>query len=499
MSEPAFSGRAFVCQRVAGFVTDAALDAKGFQRFVVSCLGQVGTGAILDSFAQGFSSVALLGCPEADCRHESGSRNARTEAERARRLLATLGLPPQAVRFVEVSGRDDVDRSLTALPGRPVSFFTSDEEPAGLTEFRSDGFVCIECGRCSGVCPVSRAGLGFSPRRVITQALSAHLPVSPRMLYSCLLCARCATVCPSGKSIVQEVLRLRAAVYQHGARPVLAHTGTLQTLERMLANSGVPQNRLYWLTPELKVQNRGEVALWTGCAPYFEVLFEHLGVSPLRTVRNAVHLLNRVGVTPVVLADERCCGYDLLALGDLASVRKLARRNLQELRAAGVKKVVFLCPDCLRTFKVDYPALVGETGVEVFHISEFLLEHGYLPGSKAQPVRVTYQDPCQLGRVLGIYDAPRRLLTGTGGVELSEMAHTRDQALCCGNSAWLECGLAVKLLQDRRLAEAQAAGAAALVTACPRCEIHLRCAQTGRGKNPGVRVLNLVDFLTERG
>ncbi|MEO0026667.1 MAG: (Fe-S)-binding protein, partial [candidate division WOR-3 bacterium] len=195
-----------------------------------------------------------------------------------------------------------------------------------------------------------------------------------------------------------------------------------------------------------------------------------------------------------------CCGYDLLWLGDRQNALRLARKNVELLKSAGVRRVVFLCPECLHTFRVEYPELVGPTGLELMHITEFLVATGFNPPDRNKSVHrtVTYQDPCRLGRQLGVYDAPRQLITGISGMKLVEMVHSRSQALCCGGTQWLECGAAVRLMQERRLAEAQATGAELLVTACPRCDIHLACARQ-RNSESAIRTVNLVDLLAGNG
>jgi Fe-S oxidoreductase len=99
--------------------------------------------------------------------------------------------------------------------------------------------------------------------------------------------------------------------------------------------------------------------------------------------------------------------------------------------------------------------------------------------------RVTYQDPCRLGRYMGVYQAPRKVLSAIPGVELVEMEHNAADAICCGVSSWVSCGATAKSIQMARLTEAKATGADILVTACPKCQIHFKCALSG--KVPGNR------------
>ncbi len=360
-------------------------------------------------------------------------------------------------------------------------------------------WTCLDCGKCTAVCPVARTGLGYSPRRFFQQAIRKGVDsiLSSRVLFACLGCDRCTTVCPSGIGITALILRLRAMAFKQGIPGEPAHAGILQTLMRMMADSEVPQNRLEWVDSSLRVSRSGEVLYFVGCAPYFEPLFNHLGVRPLRSARNAIRLLNHVGIEPVLLPDERCCGHDLLWQGDVDNFRKLAERNLASIRATGVRTVVFSCPECLRTFKIDYPKQFGPLGFEVVHITQLLsgLEPDrFRPGFLK--TRATFHDPCRLGRHLGIYDPPRTLLESIPGLELVEMKHNRETATCCGGTCWMECGAAVKSLQNQRLGEARSTGADRMVTACPKCDIHFSCA-IADSEYDGPAIVNIVDLLAE--
>jgi len=368
-------------------------------------------------------------------------------------------------------------------------------------DLASEAWTCQGCGKCTSVCPVARSGLGYSPRRLIQRAIQQDLEavVLDRALFACLACDRCTQVCKSGIPIAGVMLRLRQAAHERGAGGELAHAGILQTLMRIMARSATPQRRLGWLDGSVRTAGRGDVVYFTGCAPYFDPLFRHLGVRPLATARNALRLLNRAGVDPVVMPDERCCGHDLLWLGETEDFARLARHNVGLIRETGARAVVFTCPEGLRTFRLDYPRVLGELGFETLHITEFLARAGtdrLAPGPL--PGRVAFHDPCRLGRHLGIYDAPRQLLGAIPCLDTVELPHARETATCCGGTCWVECGAAVKSLQNRRLQEARDAGAGRLVTGCPKCDIHLRCALAGPAVPAGVpEPVNIVDILAE--
>ncbi|MEO0081593.1 MAG: (Fe-S)-binding protein [candidate division WOR-3 bacterium] len=362
-------------------------------------------------------------------------------------------------------------------------------------------WTCIDCGKCTAVCPVARTGLGFSPRSFIQRAVRKNTDSAlyNRALFACLACDRCRTVCMSGISFAELTKELRAAARTRGALGQPAHSGVLQIMMRMMARSDRPQNRLAWLDGSVRTNSKSDVIYFTGCAPYFEPVFGYLAVQPLRTALNAIRLLNLAGIEPNLLVDERCCGHDLLWQGDIQNFRLLAERNLKIVRESGARLVVFSCPECLRTFRLDYRRNFGELGFETAHITEVLVNRIRPSALSLQPragkTRVTFQDPCRLGLHLGIFDPPRRLLETIPGLELVEMEHNREQATCCGGTCWIECGPAVKRLQEQRLAEACATGANRIVTACPKCDIHLRCATASIENVPAVQ--NIVDILAD--
>jgi heterodisulfide reductase subunit D len=177
------------------------------------------------------------------------------------------------------------------------------------------------------------------------------------------------------------------------------------------------------------------------------------------------------------------------------------------MKDAGAKRVVCSCPEGYWIFKQRYPE-VTDFDLEVLHISEFLQEQVekdkliLSPGENGKETRkkVTYQDPCRLGKYLGVYDAPRFLLE-KAGFEVAEMAHSREIANCCsGPNAWVGCGSANRMMQLDRLAEATATKSEVLVTSCPKCQAHLKCGQCGElpaGRDVEIEIKDLVTILAE--
>jgi len=282
----------------------------------------------------------------------------------------------------------------------------------------------------------------------------------------------------------------RAEAVSLDNEPACSQGGMMQAVMRVMANGDLKQDRLRWLTPELKVAEKGEVFFFTGCAPYFDAIFAErkLGLSGIPQA--VVKIMNKAGITPVVSNDEVCCGHDLNWTGDEAGLQKLMKKNLEVIKASGAKKVVFSCPECMRTFDMDYQDLAGDLDFEMVHISEFvddLVKEGKLKLKKSSR-KLTFQDSCRLGRHLGIYDQPRDALKASEGTQILEMENIRDKALCCGVSAWATCDETSRRLQVERLKEAKRTGAECLVTGCYKCLIHLSCVQENKTQVPKEQV-----------
>jgi len=278
---------------------------------------------------------------------------------------------------------------------------------------------------------------------------------------------------------------LRHQALAEGSDVQYSHGGTPQSVMHIMARRDIKQNRLNWLPEEVKIQRRSDTAFFSGCAPYFDVIFNDLNLKTTEGSKGALRLLNHVQLPFTLLANERCCGRDLLLMGDTDGFLALAQANMQEFTRRGIKNIITNCPECYYTLKVDYSRFLENWDIDVQHVTEVLaplLESGELTLGKLEQ-RVTYHDPCTLGRYSRIFDQPRRILDAMDGLEVTEMADSRDKALCCGASPWIHCGSVNKQIQKERLAQAEATGAQVLVTACPKCQIHLKCAQKNAENN----------------
>jgi Fe-S oxidoreductase len=330
---------------------------------------------------------------------------------------------------------------------------------------RNRAWYCLECGKCSAVCPITlwEKRTYCSPRLLIEKALnrgSDNVYEDP-LFWSCLTC------------------------------------------KRMMTDPDLDQNRLEWLDGDLRISPDSEVLYFVGCLPYYQVQFKEMGIEGLAIARAAVRILNHLGIAPQVLSDERCCGHDQIWQGDRVTFDALARLNLERIKATQAKQIITTCPECARTLGLDYPKQVGEHGMEVLHLSQFISRHPAAAtldwNSQKMKSSATYQDACRLSRHLGVYEEPRALLHASG-LELVEMERTRRSSLCCGTSCWTACGQVSKNIQVERLKEARATGAELLITTCIKCQIHFKCAQQDHAleKDIDIPIRDLTTVLADR-
>ena len=363
-------------------------------------------------------------------------------------------------------------------------------------------YYCLECGKCTSVCPVSRYDASFSPRAFIEKALLGFGDevVCDRELFSCLTCYNCHNKCPADVDFPIFVRQARVIAQDNGQHGICAHSEQLQSLARLMTSPDIKQRRLEWLSDKYRISDESDTLFWVGCAPYFGPIFEDIEFRALDITEASLKILNLLGIEPKLLPNEKCCGHDMLWTGDIETFKKLAEYNAAQIKEAGVKKIIFSCPEGYRTFKLDYPNYVN-LDCEVQHISEFLAEKIGKDELKLKEIKkkVTYQDPCRLGRHLGIYDASRKVLESIPGIELVEMEHNRADSICCGTSAFTNCDSYSNMIRKERLSEAKATGAEILITSCPKCQTHFRCAMVDKGEEhrpiPKIEIMDLANLV----
>lgn len=359
--------------------------------------------------------------------------------------------------------------------------------------------LCLDCGKCTVVCPVAKYNPEFNPRLIVQRNTEQKgMNFQDKTIWSCLNCYMCLERCNYRVEFPEFIRILRTEALGKGTEAQCSHGGALQSMMHLMTGGDVHQERLGWLPRDIKLSEQYDSIFFVGCAPYFDVMFRDLGVNTLEGVKGALRLLNRAQIPFNLLVNERCCGRDLLLQGDKEGFIALAKANMDEFNRLGVKKIITTCPECYYSLKVDYPKVLGGTVAEVVYWTDAiapLIQSGELHLGKLKE-KATYQDPCTLGRGLRIFDSPRQLLSAIDGLKLVEMEQSREKALCCGASSWVHCGAANRQIQDERLTQAEATGAGILVTSCPKCQIHLKCAQRSRnGRMPNIDIQDLTSLV----
>ncbi|MCD6424915.1 MAG: (Fe-S)-binding protein [Anaerolineales bacterium] len=371
----------------------------------------------------------------------------------------------------------------------------------------NQAWLCLDCGKCSSVCPITLHLVdGYtSPRLLVEGAVNSgeDRVLEDPLLWSCLTCQRCTEICPSGVQFSEFIHDARQLAWEKGQSGDCTHSGTIQSWMRMMTDPALEQNRLDWIDDDLRIAPESEVIYFPGCLPYYDTVFGDLDVEGTEIARAAVKILNHLGIEPMVLENERCCGHDSYWQGDMDTFRKLAELNLEAISQTGAKRLVTTCPECAYTLKSTYPEQVGSLGLEVLHITELLAEDDNLqklfPTNSPELYPVTYQDPCRLGRFMGIYQQPRDLIQNLG-YQLVEMDHYAHTSTCCGTSCWTTCGQLNKKVQSERLMEARSTGAEKLITSCVKCQIHYKCAQRDpiSGSEIQIDIQDLTTLIAEK-
>jgi heterodisulfide reductase subunit D len=364
---------------------------------------------------------------------------------------------------------------------------------------RTKAYLCLECGICTGSCPVSRIHPDYSPRLTVERALlfGETETVCDPELWSCLTCGTCDQRCPSQVDFTGFMRALRARAMELGEEGVCTHADTLEALMELMMRPDFNRSPA-WLGKDVKTKTRAKTYYFAGCLPFLDVVFRDIGFEGKAIARSAVKLLNRLGIVPAVSGHEVCCGHDAYWTGKPEIAERFAARNVEAIRRSGAEEVVFSCPECYYMFKHVYPDLVGDLGFEPVFIFNLLAGHTEALGFKPTEVKVTYQDPCRLARFDDIIDEPRFLLAAVPGLELVEMERHGKDALCCGSSNFVSCSRVNKRIQVDRLEEAIGTGAGTLLTSCPKCNIHLRCAMRDQDTSGEIEIKDMVTLLAER-
>lgn len=318
---------------------------------------------------------------------------------------------------------------------------------------------CYQCGLCGGICPKRRVSK-YSPRVRINEFLNES---NRDLSFECLTCGLCSEYCPQTVDYLSFVRDLRT---DSASEDAIAHksifTILVEFMNRNPKSGGVPMNFKGETDPT------GEVAYFPGCLDFFDCFLD-VGVNFHEIGESSIRLLNMTEIKPRLLP-LKCCGHDALWQGNRNAFETVRRYNEETIAKSGIKTLVTSCAECFRTFSKDY-----ELKVEILHISQLLDRKKDMFKLQTKDNKITYHDPCRLGRHMGVYDAPRNVLRNVEGVTFVELDETREDAQCCGVSAWISCDTQAKVLMTEKLDKAAKTGASTLITTCPKCYAHLNC------------------------
>jgi quinone-modifying oxidoreductase, subunit QmoC len=359
---------------------------------------------------------------------------------------------------------------------------------------------CMQCGACTVVCPWGEV-TSYSPRSILRSlALGGSSNVSvDEPSWTCATCNSCVEQCPREIGILDLIKSIRRQVVDAGSLP-----GYFDKPVKGLKKDGNPWggkkgNRPDWAEgAKLPIYTKEhEFCLFTCCATAYNTSADKgsqkAGIAFLR-------LLEHAGVSYGTLGNrESCCGDMVDKIGAVDVLTDLTGKNTAMLLEAGVSKILTMSPHCLNSFNKNYEGLEKIVKLHSTELLDKLIREGAIKPVKKIDLKVTYHDPCYLGRHSSIYDAPRKLLESIPGVTLFEMQNSRERSFCCGGGGggpWQDSP-GKESLGEIRIKEAIGTGAEVIATACPYCIRTLNEAVAKLGVGNKMKVRDITELLLQ--
>jgi Fe-S oxidoreductase len=380
-----------------------------------------------------------------------------------------------------------------------------------LPDINRELSACLQCGYCVRVCDtyaqtpwesVSPRGKVYYLKQLhnrtpLDTMLGRKVEVDPEFvnaLYMCTGCAQCWTVCHVSIEFAEFWEKVREWVVEQGAGPMPAHKKIHERIEAGNNPYGEPPEKRGAWFPEgvTRTSYNPDVIFFAGCTASYRV--QHIS-------RAAVTVLSRAGVKIDILgADEWCCTSPLLRTGQTDLSHKFVEHTINATEHRGAKAMVTACAGCYKTTTHDYGRFFTNPSFEVYHFAQYmqkLVKEKKVKFTKEIKEKVTYHDPCHLGRHSGVFEPPREAIKAIPGIELVEMPRNRMSSQCCGAGGGYKSqynDLAVNIAA-KRVKEAVDTGATRLISCCPFCVLNLQQGAKQIGAN--IRVMDLGELLAE--
>lgn len=374
---------------------------------------------------------------------------------------------------------------------------------------------CSNCSYCRNECPTymvrgQESYFAGGRMRILRSFVERGLPLNGdfvESMYFCTTCKQCEDICPISLDYVDIIEDLRAELVKIKVGPYGKLIGYARNVEKHKNPFGEEKStRIDWITPDVKRVEQGPYAYFVGCTASFR---------KKELAQHTASILTKVlGEIVILGSGEYCCGSPLIRTGQINfdldmgdgttvpfNVKDLISHNIESLLMKNVREVIYSCSGCYKTSIDDWPRIYGKPiPLKFTHLSQFLanlFKTGKLKVENNEPVKVTYHDPCHLGRHAGEYDAPREVIKNIPNYEFIEMKNIRNRSLCCGAGAGVKGAYPVDALAiaKMRVQEAIDTGADLLLTSCVFCKLNFLDAK--KDMNASIEIKNTEDIIYE--
>jgi Fe-S oxidoreductase len=352
---------------------------------------------------------------------------------------------------------------------------------------------CIQCGTCTGSCPVARK-TNLNVRRYMREvATFGKLTIHPQdELWSCTTCSTCGIRCPKEINPNEFLIDIRSMAVEGGQIAPTIRDALESTFKNGNPWARMRNKRSEWLQGlNIKHMSQGaEILYYVGCTSAYDPRVQNVAKS-------LVKCFEKAGLNFGILGDEEnCCGSEVYGMGEKGLFDFLVEENVKTFNKYNVKQTVTNCPHGFHAFKNRYK----QASFEIQHHTQLLaqlIESGKLSFSKELNKKVIYHDPCFLGKQNGIYDEPRKVIESVPGVGLLEFDRSRARSLCCeggGGRMWVD--IPGPRLAEIRVQEAVEASAEILVVACPFCLLTFEDAVKTTGNEGKIQIMDVAELLS---